>query len=139
MFKFRHLFAGDDHIGKYHAQAHTVYLRDEFADKADAVKAYFMRQHGICLAKVEIGTERLEIVKPVREFPPEIAALKSPQFGDLTPEVVDWARKNWPREDFDRRYRGCPEYDVEGSVNPTPIDEPAEKGGCKSKTKSSKP
>jgi hypothetical protein len=120
LFKFRHIFAGDDHIGKYNSQTHTVTLRDEFAHKADDVKAYFMRHHGICLATVVVGTEQLETVKPVKAFPPEIDALKSAQFGDLTPEVVAWARQNWSKEDFDRRYRGCPEYGDGPGAEPDP-------------------
>lgn len=122
MFKFRHIFAGDDHIGKYNAQAHTVTLRDEFANMADEVKAFFMRNHGICLSTVIIGTESLETFKAVREFPPEILELKSAQFGDLTPAVLDWARKNFTKEEFDRRYRGCPEYDPYEMPAPSPVE-----------------
>ena len=119
MFKFRHIFAGDDHIGKYNSQTRIVTLRDEFAAMADEVKAYFMRHHGIFLAAVNIGTEKMQTEKPILPFPPEVEAMKSLQLGERTPAVIEWARKNLTREEFNLRYRG----DVDYSTDPAPESE----------------
>lgn len=112
IYQNRHVFADDDHVGKYDATARAVRLREEFADLADKVKAFFMRTKGLPV-KVLTGDEALPAVAPLKEFPDEIRAAMDPQRGDLTPAVVDYARKNFTREEFERRYRGRAEYGEE--------------------------
>lgn len=34
------------------------------------------------------------------------APKQDPSLGDLTPEFIEWARKNFPKDVFERRYRG---------------------------------
>lgn len=109
IYQNRHVFAEDDHIGKYDTTARAVRLRAEHADLGDKVKAFFMRTKGLPV-KVLTGDEALPTVAPLKEFPDEIRAAMDPQRGDLTPAVVDYARRNFTREEFERRYRGRAEY-----------------------------
>lgn len=109
VYQTRHVFRDDDHIGKWDVPAQTVRLRPEFAACADEVKAWFMRTHGIPM-KVLVGEEEFFQAAPLQEFPAEVQSLMSPFLGDLTPEVVSWARENFPREEFERRYNGRQEF-----------------------------
>lgn len=105
VYQTRHVFRDDDHIGKWDVPSQTVRLRPEFAACADEVKAYFMRTHGIPM-KVLVGEEEFFQAAPLQEFPDDVKALMSPFLGDLTPEVVTWARENFTRQEFERRYNG---------------------------------
>ncbi len=104
-YQFRHLFKGDDYLGKYDTLTHIAHLAPEFDHLRQEVKSFFMNSHGI-LAKVLVGSEELKAVAPLQEFPDEIRALMTPQQGDTTPEVVAWARENFPAKEFNRRYDG---------------------------------
>lgn len=139
IYQNRHVFADDDHIGKYDTTTRAVRLRAEHADLGDKVKAFFMRTKGLPV-KVLTGDEALPTVAPLKEFPDEIRAAMDPQRGDLTPAVVDYARKNFTREEFERRYRGRAEYG-ETPAAPAEVEETTEtsepapaKRGRKSKT-----
>jgi len=47
--------------------------------------------------------------KPLRfadDFDDSKAPLQDPNLGDLTPEYLEWARKNMPKEIFEKRYKG---------------------------------
>lgn len=109
VYQTRHVFAGDDHIGKWEVAAQTVRLREEFAGLADQVKAYFMQTHGIPM-KVLVGQEEFQHAAPLLEFPDEIRGKMLPTLGDLTPEVVEFARRNFTPAEFERRYRGRAEF-----------------------------
>lgn len=105
VYRQRHVFLDDDHIGKWNVSEKTVRLRPEYGEHADRLKAWFMRTQGIP-AKVLVGEEVFKDAVPPMEFPDEIRALMTPQLGDLTPEAVDWARENFPKDEFRRRYEG---------------------------------
>ena len=106
VYQARHVFIDVDHAGKYDVATKTVRLRPEFADKADAVKAFYMRTHGIPLRGVLCGAEELKAVEPMQEFPPEVRELEDPGLGDLTPALVTYAREHFRPEEFRRRYAG---------------------------------
>lgn len=110
VYQTRHVFRDDDHIGKWDVPAQTVRLRPDFSACADEVKAWFMRTHGIPM-KVLVGEEEFFQAAPLQEFPAEVQSLMSPFLGDLTPEVVSWARLNFSPEEFERRYNGRAEFD----------------------------
>ncbi len=111
VYQQRHVFKGDDHIGKYDVQTRSVRLHEAFGALKDEVKAYYMRAHGI-VASVLVGDEQVKNAAPLQEFPPEIRALMTPHQGDKTPAVIEYARKHFPREEFDRRYQGRIPFDL---------------------------
>lgn len=105
IYQMRHVFVDDDHVGKYDAPTRSIRLRAEFGPHADKVKAHFMRAHGMAI-KVLVGDEQLAAVKPLPEFPHEVLAQTNPYLGQMTPALIEHARKHWSREDFDRFYAG---------------------------------
>jgi len=128
IYQMRHVFADDEHIGKYDVGTKSVRLRAEFADLTDKVKAHFMRAHGIPV-KILIGNEALAAVAPLPDFPHEVREAMDPGLGMLSPAAVDHARKHFTRTDFDRLYQGRVEYSSGSGVAPVdptdePIDEP---------------
>jgi hypothetical protein len=110
LYKNRHLFKGDDHIGKYDPRTRVVWLREEFAGLKDDARAYFISRQGVCLKNVLAGSEVLPCPPPLPAFPPEVVALMSPERGTRTPEVIAWAQDNFTREEFDRCYEQHPPF-----------------------------
>lgn len=119
IYQMRHLFKGDDPIGKYDVQTHTLRLNDAFGGLRDEAKAWFMRTQGIPVS-VLVGDEVVKAAAPLMEFPAEIRALMTPHQGHHTPAAVDYARKNFPREEFDRRYQGSVPFDIAPSAPSAP-------------------
>lgn len=112
LLKFRHVFIGDDHAGVFDGPAFTVRLREEFSEHAGAVKAFFAGRMGIILREVIVGfTAASKLPPPPPEFPHEIAAVMQAGLGKMTPSALEWARRNWDRETFDRCYQGEATYD----------------------------
>lgn len=109
IYRNLHVFHDDDHIGKYDTATKTVRLREEFGDHADKVKAFFMRTKGLPV-KVLTGDESLPAAVPLVEFPESVRAEIDPHLGDLSPACIAHARKEFSREEFERRYRGRVEY-----------------------------
>ena len=105
MYRTRHLFVGDDAVGKLCTRTKTVRVFDKFATYGDAVLAWLRSRHGI-FCKLVSGDDAVAQLLPPVEFPPEIIALMSPQLGDLEPEVVAWAREHLSADDFVRQYKG---------------------------------
>lgn len=103
----RHVFCDDDHLGLWHVPTATINLRPEFEHLVDKVKAYFAMAHGLPM-KVVVGEAGESFVqdKPLMDFPDDIKALMNPYFGDLTPEVVAYAKAKFPADEFARRYAG---------------------------------
>lgn len=120
IYQFRHLFADDDHIGKYTIDSREVRLFKDHAHQADRVKSFFAMRHGIIVARVLIGDEKAPETRPLMEFPAEIRALMTPHQGHRTPAAMHWAAMNFPPDEYERRY-GCPPPAVPDPV-PTAIE-----------------
>lgn len=105
MYLTRHLFVDDDCVGKFDSRTRTIRVFERFQDHGQAIAKWFRQHHGVFPA-VEIGEKAVERSTPVVEFPPEIREKMSDHLGDLTPEVVAWAREHWTEEDFKARYKG---------------------------------
>lgn len=123
IYKMRFLFKGDDFIGKYDARSKTVHLPPAYEHLRQEAKGFMMRAKGIP-AKVLVGDETLPQATPLREFPPEILALATPELGERTPALIDHARKHFGREEFQKRYGdGYPFGDAEETPAPV-VEEP---------------
>ncbi len=118
LYKMRHLFQGDEHIGKYDTATKSVRLRDEFAGLQAEVKAFMMRREGIFLASVLVGAEALAAVLPLLEFPQAIVDQMTAELGHRTPEVLEYARANFPESEFVRRYGAGVPYTSGGGSSP---------------------
>lgn len=105
MYQSRHLFVEDDYVGKFDGRTRTICLLPSHESHGEAI-AKWMRQHHGVFPTIANGPLAVENVAPLAEFPAEVAALMSPFLGDLTPEVVAWARENFSPDDFARRYAG---------------------------------
>jgi len=103
VYQFRQVFVDDEHVGKYDGVTKTIRLREEHGGHSGRVAAFFKRRHGIH-AQVVVGDEALAEVAALVEFPPEVLGLMVPQLGDRTPEVMAWAKKNFPAAEYERRY-----------------------------------
>lgn len=112
LYRMRHLFKGDDYLGKYDSTTRTVRIGIEHKALKDDIRAYFNRVEGIYLAGVLAGDEKLPQEKPLKQLPQEVIDQMSPVWGDLTPEVIAWAQANLTREEFEARYRGRVDYDT---------------------------
>lgn len=124
-YRFRHLFMGDDCIGKFEGTDKTVRLFDAFAGHKDTVKTWFMRVHSIPVT-VLIGDEEVKQAAPLREFPEDIRALMTPEMGHLTPEVIAWARENFSEAEFEQRYRGAVAYSTKPAAAIAPVESTTE-------------
>lgn len=122
IYQMRHLFKGDDPIGKYDVPSHTLRLNDIFGELRQEAKAWFMRTHGIII-NVLVGDEEVKAAAPLQEFPVEIRALMTPFEGHNTPAAVDYARKHFTRTEFDRRYQG--RHAFETATTPAVAEIPA--------------
>lgn len=125
LFKFRHLILGDDHLGLYDSATKTLNLKEDFENHREPAKAWFMRRHGIPI-KVLVGKEEIAKAAPLRDFPPEIKALSDPFLGHRTPALIDYARKHFGREEFNRRYQGAFEFGPDEEPSATEQPEPAD-------------
>jgi hypothetical protein len=106
MYQTRHLFVDDDCVGKLCTKTKTVRIFEAFEHLSAAVLQW-LRMHHSFAAKLAVGEEgKAAVAAPPVEFPDEIRELMDPRLGDLTPEAVAYARENWPREEFERRYKG---------------------------------
>ncbi len=105
MYRSRHLFVHDDCVGKFDAPTNSLRIFPQFADLGQGLAGWFRQKHGRN-PQVIVGDEAVAAAAPPEEFPIEIRELMTPQLGDLTPEAVDWARENFSRPEFARRYRG---------------------------------
>jgi hypothetical protein len=105
MYQSRHLFVEDDCVGKFDGKTRTICLFEQYAQHGEPI-ARWMRQHHGVFPTIATGSLAVVNVAPLVEFPPEIAEKMTPYLGDLTPEVVAWARENFAPEDFKRRYAG---------------------------------
>jgi len=106
MYQTRHLFVDDDCVGKLCTKTKTVRIFEAFAHLSAAVLQW-LRMHHSFAAKLAVGEEsKAAVAAPPIEFPDDIREAMDPRLGDLTPEAVAYARENWPREEFERRYKG---------------------------------
>jgi len=106
MYQTRHLFVDDDCVGKLCTKTKTVRIFEAFEHLSAAVLQW-LRMHHSFAAKLAVGEEsKAAVAAPPVEFPEDIRELMDPRLGDLTPEAVAYARENWPREEFERRYKG---------------------------------
>lgn len=119
LYQRRHLFKGDEHVGKYDHPTLTAYLRPEFETLKDECRAFFMSREGIALAGAVAGKDASPAPPPLVAFPTEILALMDPRLGDRTPEVVAWARAHFPFADLVRRY---PDFADESPPPPSLIE-----------------
>jgi hypothetical protein len=142
VYAHRHVFCDDDHLGLWHVPTATIYLRPEFEHLIDKVKAFFAMQHGLPL-KVVVGAAGESFVqdKPLMDFPDDIKALMSPYLGELTPDVVAYAKEHFPRDEFERRYPGMQgkaevaaaqpdETDTDAEPDPVPVKRPRKRGAA---------
>jgi hypothetical protein len=104
LYQRRHLFKGDEHVGKYDHPTLTAYLRPEFEGLKEECRAFFMSREGIALAGVSAGKRALPAPEPLVAFPADILALMSPVLGDRTPAVMEWAHAHLSPADLVRRY-----------------------------------
>ncbi|MCU0751543.1 MAG: hypothetical protein MUC40_00670 [Akkermansiaceae bacterium] len=104
-YQMRHLFHGDNYLGIYEAAIKTARIVEAAREHAQAVKAYFMRRHGLPVT-VLVGDEEAARIKPLMEFPAEIRAGFDPYLGDMTPAAIAYARAHFPADEFARRYAG---------------------------------
>lgn len=109
VYRNRHVFHDDEHVGKYDTQTKVVRLREEFGNHAEAVKAHFMRTKGL-FVKVLTGEESLPAPVPLVEFPESVREQMDAGLGDMSPACIQHALANFSREEFERRYRGRVEY-----------------------------
>lgn len=119
MYQTRHLFVDDDCVGKFDSRTRTIRVFERFQDHGQAIAKWFRQHHGVFPA-VEIGEASVARSTPMVEFPPEIREKMTDHLGDLTPEVVAWAREHWADEDFQARYKGRVR-DVVAAAGP-PVD-----------------
>lgn len=81
IYRQRHIFHGDQHIGKYHVPTRTIRLGTAHEAHGNAVKAHYLRNFGI-VTKLVISDEDVPpVVRPVEET---LEAAAGPQ----APEVV---------------------------------------------------
>ncbi|RYD18376.1 MAG: hypothetical protein EOP88_22785 [Verrucomicrobiaceae bacterium] len=67
VYRQRHIFHGDQHIGKYHVPTRTIRLGTAHAAHGNAVKAHYLRNFGI-VTKLLISDEDLPpLVRVVEE------------------------------------------------------------------------
>lgn len=107
LYRQRHIFFGDDPIGKYHVPTRTARLSPDFAQHGQAVKAYYLRHFGV-IARILVGDEAPAPEPQLREFPDHIRALAGPA-GDRTPEVIQYARDHFTAAEFLLRYGTLPD------------------------------
>ena len=105
VYQMRHVFKGDDHVGKYDVQKRQIRIAPEFAPLLEEVKAFFMQSFGIP-ATALIGDEEPAHAIPLVEFPDHIRSQMTPSLGDLTPAVVSYAKQHFTAKEFNRRYAG---------------------------------
>ncbi len=105
MYQSRHLFVEDDCVGKFDKATRTLCLFTAFAAFGQAIAQWMRNHHGV-FPTIATGELAVANVAPLVEFPPEIVELMTPLLGDLTPAAVAYARENFSREDFKRRYDG---------------------------------
>lgn len=101
----QHVFIGDSYAGIYSPKERIVRVRESMRQLADDLKRGFMRCAGIPV-EVLAGADELKKAAPLMEFPEEIKALMSAELGERTPEVMTWAQKNFPADEYCRRYGG---------------------------------
>ncbi len=70
IYRQRHIFHGDQHIGKYHVPTRTIRLGTAHAAHGNAVKAHYLRNFGV-VTKLVISDED---VPPLVRIPHEEAA-----------------------------------------------------------------
>ena len=105
VYQMRHVFTGDDYVGKYDVQKRQIRIAPEFAPLLEEVKAFFMQSFGIP-ATALIGDEEPAHAIPLVEFPDHIRSQMTPSLGDLTPAVVSYAKQHFTAKEFNRRYAG---------------------------------
>ena len=103
MYRDRHLFRGDYHIGSFANDPPTVTLKTAHQDAEAAVRAFFGSRFGHV---PNIVVSDVEPVPPLRllALPPRILALVDPALGDRTPEVKNWILANHSAEQIAARY-----------------------------------
>lgn len=125
IYRMRHIFKGDDLVAKYDSQTRSIRVFEAFAALKDDLRAWMIRTHSI-FATALVGEEQIAAAAPPLEFPDDIRALMTPQLGDLTPAAVEYARKNFPREEFEKRYQGRVKFEAAESPKASVSEETAE-------------
>lgn len=64
VYRQRHIFHGDNHIGKYHVPTRTIRLGTAHAAHGNAVKAHYLRNFGV-VTKLVISDEDLPPIQRV--------------------------------------------------------------------------
>lgn len=103
IYQARHLFQGDDYIGKYNPATRTASLDEKFKEATGKVKAFISTRFGT-MAKVTFGAEAAEAIQPPPVFPEDIVEQFDPQLGVRTPAAIEWARDNFTPAEFKRAY-----------------------------------
>lgn len=146
IYKQRHIFSGDELIGHYEVRRRTFTLLPGQEDCHTAVRAHFIRAHGILARLVSADGSPVPPQQPMSEFPAEVLALKDPLLGDLSPALVAHAREHFPQEEFDLRYGGRVDPPAGGlpaaatvSSAPVAAPEPARKRAVAKKAAGKRP
>jgi hypothetical protein len=103
MYRERHLFNGDFHIGLYDAKATTVYLRTRHEGAKDLVRQFFGQRFGY-VPRVEVTDEEPALPLALLALPPSVLRQVDPTQGDRTPAVETWIRANHSPEQIAARY-----------------------------------
>lgn len=109
VFRGKHIFCGEDHIGWLIPGTNKAVLRTEFEGFADWVKTKAQQVEGRGIGLIQLSDER-----PIfnvedsagKVCPQSIINAADPALGDLDDAVVEWHRENLSHEDFLHKYDG---------------------------------